>query len=174
MTINFPSNPALNQVYAFDSRSWQWDGAVWRSINLSYGPPGPTGPTGPIGLSVTGPTGAASSVPGPTGPTGSMTLSVNTNTATAYTVALTDADKMALFSATAAIAVTVPTNATAAFAIGTTINLCQYNTGQITITGASGVTVNGTPGLKTRARYSAVSLIKVGADAWVAFGDLAA
>jgi hypothetical protein len=40
------------------------------------------------------------------------------------------------------------------------------------ITGASGVTVNATPGLKLRAQWSSATLIKRGTDTWVAIGDL--
>jgi hypothetical protein len=50
----------------------------------------------------------------------------------------------------------------------------QSGTGQTTLTPGSGVTINGTPGLKTRARYSTLTLIYEGADVWLALGDLAA
>lgn len=70
--INFPTNPVVDQIYTFGSRSWKWNGSAWISINTSYGPAGPTGPTGPQGL--TGPTGAQGDVgaQGPTGPTGAQ------------------------------------------------------------------------------------------------------
>ena len=40
------------------------------------------------------------------------------------------------------------------------------------IAGASGVTVNGTPGLKLRTQWSVASLVKRGTDSWVLFGDV--
>ena len=180
MAINFPINPTVGQIYTQGSRSWEWNGSAWDAKNTSYGPVGPTGPTGPIGI--TGPTGAASTVPGPTGPTGNgptgptgtMQLAVSTTSSTSYTIALADVDKMLLFSAASGVALTVPTNAAVAFPIGATVNVCQYGAGQLTITPNGGVTVSATPGLKTRAQYSAFSLIKVGTDSWVAFGDLSA
>lgn len=67
-TINFPSSPALNEIYTFGSRSWKWNGEGWEAVSSTFGPTGPTGPTGVTGA--TGPTGADSTVPGPTGATG--------------------------------------------------------------------------------------------------------
>jgi hypothetical protein len=103
-----------------------------------------------------------------------MTLTVNSSASTAYTLALTDVDKMLLLTAATAVAVSIPLNSTTAFPLGSTINLTQYGAGQVTISGVSGVTVNSTPGAKTRAQYSAVSVIKVDTDSWVLFGDLTA
>jgi hypothetical protein len=141
----------------------------------STGPTGPTGFTGNTGpTGPTGPTGSASTVAGPTGPTGSMTLTVNSTASTSYTLAVTDIDKMLLFTAATAVAVTIPPFSSVAFPIGCTINLTQYGAGQVTISGGSGVTVNSTPGTKTRAQYSAVSVIQVDTNFWVLFGDLAA
>ena len=68
---------------------------------------------------------------------------------------------------------TIPANATAAFAIGTSITILQVGVGQVTIAGAAGVTLNATPGLKTNNQWSHVTLIKRGLNSWVAFGDLA-
>ena len=61
-----------------------------------------------------------------------------------------------------------------AFPTGSQINVLQTGAGQTTIVGAGGVTVNGTPGLKVRAQYSYVSLIKRAENTWVAVGDLSA
>ncbi len=57
---------------------------------------------------------------------------------------------------------------------GSQINLLQTNTGQVTVAGAGGVTVNGTPGLKFRAQWSGASLIKRSTDGWVLVGDVSA
>jgi hypothetical protein len=43
-----------------------------------------------------------------------------------------------------------------------------------TITATGGVTINATPGLKLRAQWSSVTLIKRATDTWVALGDLQA
>jgi hypothetical protein len=69
---------------------------------------------------------------------------------------------------------TVPTDTTVAFPIGTQIVILQTGTSQVTLSGQSGVTVNGTPGLKLRAQWSSATLIKRSSNSWVALGDLSA
>ena len=69
---------------------------------------------------------------------------------------------------------TIPTNASVAFPNGTQIVILQTGTSQVTLAGASGVTVNGTPGLKLRAQWSSATLIKRADNVWVALGDLSA
>jgi hypothetical protein len=68
----------------------------------------------------------------------------------------------------------VPTNATTAIAVGRRIDFVQTGAGQVTFAGAAGVTLQGTPGLKLRAQFSACSLIKTATDTWVLIGDLTA
>lgn len=58
------------------------------------------------------------------------------------------------------------------FPIGTTFEVLQTGTSQVTIAG-DGFTINATPGLKLRAQWSAATVIKRGLNSWVAFGDLA-
>lgn len=29
MPINFPASPTLNQIYTYEGKSWQWNGAAW-------------------------------------------------------------------------------------------------------------------------------------------------
>jgi hypothetical protein len=73
------------------------------------------------------------------------------------------------------ITINIPTNATTAFPVGTSIDIVRMNTGNVTIAGADGtVTVNGTPGLKLRAQYSSVTLFKRGTNKWIVMGDLSA
>jgi hypothetical protein len=73
-----------------------------------------------------------------------------------------------------ATTITVPTNATTAIAVGRRIDFVQTGAGQVTFAGAVGVTLQGTPGLKLRAQFSACSLIKTATDTWVLIGDLTA
>ena len=105
----------------------------------------------------------------------SSTLITNTQ-AGAYTLVLTDKDKIIEMSSTSSPQLTVPTNTTAAFPIGTQIMILQTGaSGNVTLAGADGtVTVNGTPGLKLRAQWSAVTLIKRATNTWVVTGDLSA
>jgi hypothetical protein len=69
---------------------------------------------------------------------------------------------------------TVPLNSTAAYPIGTQINILQTGAGQTTVVATGGVTINATPGLKLRAQWSSATLIKRGTDTWVLVGDLSA
>jgi hypothetical protein len=94
--------------------------------------------------------------------------------AAAYTLALADNGKMIEMSVGSANALTVPSNANVAFPVGTTLTVLQTGSGQTTLTPQSGVTINGTPGLKLRTQWSSATLIKRASDTWVALGDLAA
>ena len=88
--------------------------------------------------------------------------------ASAYTLALTDAGDHVYFTGGSTATLTVPTNATVAFPIGTTILALNNNSGNLTISGA-GVTfqlANGTTGNRTVATKGMASLIKVATDTW--------
>lgn len=103
----------------------------------------------------------------------STALTINQQSGTTYTFVLTDSNNTLVeLNNASAITVTVPLNSSVAFPIGATINCVQTGAGQVTFVGASGVTVNGTPGLKCRTQWSTVSLIKRGTDTWVIAGDL--
>ena len=101
-------------------------------------------------------------------------VATNANTATAYTLVLADKNKVVELNNAAAIALSVPADNTVAYATGTQITLLQTGAGQVTIAGVAGVTVNATPGLKMRAQWSSVTLLKRAANTWVAMGDLSA
>jgi hypothetical protein len=91
-----------------------------------------------------------------------------------YGLVLADAGRLVEMSNTSATTITVPTNASHAFPEGTQINILQTNSGQVSIAGAGGVSVNASPGLKLRAQWSFATLIKRGPDTWVLVGDLTA
>lgn len=101
-------------------------------------------------------------------------VNINSQTGTTYSLVLSDAGKMIEISNTSAITLTVPLDSSVNFATGTQINILQTNTGQITVAGAGGVTVNGNPGLKLRAQWSFATLIKRAANTWVLAGDTTA
>jgi hypothetical protein len=69
---------------------------------------------------------------------------------------------------------TIPTNASVNFPIGTSVLILQTGSGQVTIAGDSGVTVNATPGLKLRTQWSSATLTQRSTNVWVAMGDLTA
>jgi hypothetical protein len=95
---------------------------------------------------------------------------VNGQTA-AYTLLAADAGRLVTVDSASALDVTV--NGSLDLAVGQRIDLLRLGAGAVTIVG-SGATVNGTPGLKLRARYSAATLLCVAADVYVLLGDLAA
>ncbi len=101
------------------------------------------------------------------------TVAVNAQgTATAYTLALTDAGKLVTFSG-AASTVTIPTNASVAFAIGDQINIAQLGTAQVTIGTASGVTLqsNGSK-TKTNGQFAVVTCVQYTANTWLLLGNI--
>ena len=98
----------------------------------------------------------------------------NAQTGTTYTLALTDVAKVVSLTNGSAITLTIPTNATTAFPIGTQILLYQGGAGQVTIGGA-GVTIRSEGAkLKITGQYGVAGLLKIATDEWVAFGNLAA
>lgn len=103
-------------------------------------------------------------------------LTLNAQTGTTYTTVLTDNGRLVTLNNAAAITVTVPLNSSVAYATGAIINVQQIGAGQVTIQGASGVTITSTGATatapKTRAQYSAASIIKTGTDSWTVIGDL--
>lgn len=102
-------------------------------------------------------------------------VTINAQTGTTYTLVLTDAGKLVTLSNAAAITLTVPTNASVAFPVGTVIAGAQIGAGLVSIAGATGVTINGaTPGAEASAgQWSAWSLTKLATDTWLASGGLA-
>jgi hypothetical protein len=91
-----------------------------------------------------------------------------------YTLVISDKDKMVEMSVGSANNLTVPAESSVNFPVGSQITVLQTGTGQTTIVPDSGVTVNATPGLKLRAQWSSVVLVKRASDTWVALGDLQA
>lgn len=100
------------------------------------------------------------------------TIPENAQTGTTYTLVLTDAGKLVSLSNAAAITLTVPTNASVAFPVGTRIDLLQLGAGQVTISGA-GVTFQSSGSkLKLTGQYSGATLYKRATDTWALIGDI--
>jgi len=95
----------------------------------------------------------------------------NAQTGTSYTLVLTDVAKVISLTNAAAITLTVPTNASVAFPIGTQILLYQGGAGQVTISSSATIRSEGTK-LKITGQYGVAGLLKVATDEWVAFGNL--
>jgi len=93
-----------------------------------------------------------------------------------YTLALTDKNKFIKMNVTStANTVTVPTNASVAFPVGSQIHIIQYGTGKTQVIPVSGtVTIYATPGAYLRAQYSSATLLKCDTNIWMLMGDLSA
>jgi hypothetical protein len=83
-------------------------------------------------------------------------------------------DDLIEMASASAMTLTIPADSTFNFPVGTSMDVLQTSTGQVTIAGAGGVTVNATPGLKLRTQWSSATLFKRAANTWVVFGDLTA
>lgn len=97
---------------------------------------------------------------------------INAQTGTTYTFVLTDKGKLVTLSNAGAITLTVPTNASVAFPVKSSIKIAQLGAGQVTISGA-GVTFRSRgAALKLTAQYGGAELIKIATDEWLVVGDL--
>jgi hypothetical protein len=86
---------------------------------------------------------------------------------------LGDAGKLVTLNATTGtINVVIPANSSVAFPTGTHIDMVRIGDAAVTVTGATGVTVNATPGHKLRAKFSAGTAISYAGDTWLLVGDL--
>jgi hypothetical protein len=136
------------------------------------GPVGPTGPPGPT---------AVSTDAGNFAYLGSDSLlfvrhpdlvpiNVQFNS---YTLTAADVGKMIPMVNSSAMTLTLPLTATVAWPPGGRVSILAGDVGMITVTPDSGVTVNGTPSLVTRAQWSVIHVMKRGTESWVVWGDLA-
>lgn len=91
---------------------------------------------------------------------------INAQTGTSYTLVLGDAGKTVTLSNASAVALTVPTNASVAYAVGSGIALINLGAGTVTVAGAGGVTVNGST--LTMSQYDGMVLRKTATDTWIA------
>ena len=156
------------------------------------GPQGPTGPAGPAGPAGAdgdpGPQGPQGD-PGPQGPQGpkgdpgaqgpqgangadltqATAQAINARTGASYTLVAGDAGNVVTLTNTAAITLTVPGSV---FTTGQRVDALVLGAGMVTVVGSS-CTVNGTPSLVSRARYSAFTVLFTSATTAVVVGDLA-
>jgi len=97
---------------------------------------------------------------------------INAPQSTNTTLALTDQGKHVYFTGGSTATLTVPTNASVAFPIGTTILVVNDNSGNLTISGA-GVTfqlANGATGNRTVATKGLATCLKTATDTWYVSG----
>jgi hypothetical protein len=100
-------------------------------------------------------------------------IPINTQSGTAYTLVLADQGKLVERSNGSAQTLTIPTNASVAFPIGTVIMISQTGAGALTINNA-GVTVRveATWTKVLGGQYSMCTIIKRATDEWMLSGDL--
>lgn len=104
-------------------------------------------------------------------------LQLNAQTGTTYTLVLGDAAKTVTLTNASSITLSVPTNASVAFAIGTQILLYQGGAGQVTVSAVTPATTTiRSQGSKTKitGQYGVACLMKLDTDTWVLFGNTAA
>jgi hypothetical protein len=92
--------------------------------------------------------------------------------ASAYTAALSDQGKHIIFTGGSTATLTIPTNASVAFPIGTVILVVNDNSGNLTISGAGVVfqLANGATGNRTVATKGLATCLKTGTDTWYVSG----
>ena len=105
---------------------------------------------------------------------------INAQTGTTYTLVLGDAGQLVTFNNASAIAVSIPTNASVAFPVGTRIDVAWITgAGQPTISATTPgtTTVKSTGATAASPKLSAVnagaSLVKIATDVWMVFGSIA-
>ena len=105
-----------------------------------------------------------------------INVGINAQTGTTYTTVLADNGKLTTLTNAAAIAVEIPLNSSVAYPIGAQINLAQTGAGQVTVSGAVGVTITSTGAVSatpaTRVQNSALTCIQTTTDNWLAVGDI--
>ena len=102
-----------------------------------------------------------------------INIPINTQAVSSYTLASTDASKMIEINSGIPATVTIPTNTSVPFPIGTQILISGLSSGVITISGAVGVNLYSSGGkTKLAAQYSIATLIKRGTNDWYLAGDI--
>ena len=97
---------------------------------------------------------------------------VNTKTAN-YTLVLADAGRVIEFNSASNLTLTIPTNSSVAFSNGTMVTLTRRGAGEVTVAGASGVTLRSSDSrTKISKQYAAGALIKLDTNEWLLIGSL--
>jgi hypothetical protein len=93
-----------------------------------------------------------------------LAMPQNTQTGVTYSLIAADVTKLVTLNNAGAVAVTLPLEASVPWATSTQLRLLNLGAGTVTVAGAVGVTINGTP--LTLAQYKGANLIKTGTDVW--------
>lgn len=100
----------------------------------------------------------------------------NTQTGTTYSLQTSDSGKVVLFTNSSAVTFTIPALGVAPTATQIMqVDIIQYGAGKVTLSPAVGVSLVSKAGYKsTGGQYSASTLLNVGTDAYLYFGDIVA
>ena len=93
----------------------------------------------------------------------------------AFAIDLTQVGTLLNINASTETVITIPANSTVAFSVGDRLEILRTGSGDVTISPASGVTINSKNGnKKIAAQYSGAGLIKIDTNTWALIGDLKA
>ena len=105
----------------------------------------------------------------------SSIITVNAQTGTAYTPGTAQVGQLTTLSNVAAQTVTIPANATTAFAIGDQLNFMNLSTGTAPfVAGGTAVIRSAGSKLKLTTQYAVCTVLKIDTDAWVMVGNVTA
>jgi hypothetical protein len=94
---------------------------------------------------------------------------------TNYTIAKEDAGKTISVTSSSDVIITIPTNSTTPFIIGQKIEIIRNGSGNVSIAGALGVTLNSkNSNKKIASQYSGAIISKMDTNTWILIGDLTA
>ena len=92
-----------------------------------------------------------------------------------YTLGLIDAGKTITVNSSSNLTVTIPLNSSVPFVSGQRLDVIRIGTGEVSIAGTAGVTINSKNSNKRiSSQYSGSTLIKIDTNTWVLIGDLKA
>ena len=102
-------------------------------------------------------------------------VSINAQTGTAYNVGTADVGKLVTLNNASAQTITIPANASVAFAIGDQINFLNLSTGTATFVAGGTAVIRSAGGkLKLSTQYAVCTVLKWDTDAWVMVGNVSA
>lgn len=105
----------------------------------------------------------------------SVPTTVRSSALTTTNIILADKNGVVITTAATSTAVRIPTNAGAAFPIGTKITIIQEGAGTVTVVGTSGVTLQSSQGHdKLSHQYSVATVVKTATDTWYLYGEIKA
>jgi hypothetical protein len=105
----------------------------------------------------------------------SAVITINAQTGTAYTPGTAQVGQLTTLNNVAAQTITIPANATTAFAIGDQLNFMLLGTGTATFApGGTAVIRSAGTKLKLTTQYAVCTVLKFDTDAWVMVGNVSA